>query len=250
MKRTVARTRQLLLVFTLLAGVAPDVSAQTDSVSPGALLTYSTIYSVGLEWDVANDADHDATATVEYRVTGAAQWRAAGALVRVDYNGRNMLAGSILFLQPGTEYQVRVSLSDPDGGGEARSLAVRTRGLPTAPAGGRVFYVMPGVGGGDGSPQAPFQGVTAAEAVAQAGDTFLLHAGSYGPIRFSRPGTTASYIAWKALGDGDVAMGGVQVAASHIWLEGLPFSRKSMYSETNRFTPARSCEFPERGRWL
>jgi hypothetical protein len=73
MKRAASEMRRLLLVLAMLAGVAADVRAQTDPVSPGALLTYSTIYSVGLEWDVLNDSDHDATATIEYRAAGTAQ---------------------------------------------------------------------------------------------------------------------------------------------------------------------------------
>jgi hypothetical protein len=28
--------------------------------------TYATIHSIGLEWDLTNDTDHDATAAVEY----------------------------------------------------------------------------------------------------------------------------------------------------------------------------------------
>ena len=37
---------------------------------------------------------------VEYRAAGTSNWRSAMPLVRVDYNGANMLAGSIPFLSP------------------------------------------------------------------------------------------------------------------------------------------------------
>src|SRR5947207_11188654 len=92
------------------------LTAQSTGTAPGAIRTYSTISSIGIEWDIVGDADHDATAAVEFRVAGTAPWRLALPLVRVDYNGANMLAGSILFLSPNAAYEIRLTLTDPDGG--------------------------------------------------------------------------------------------------------------------------------------
>jgi len=211
------------LCAAFLAGIAGDVHAQsTEATTPGTLRSYSTIYSIGVEWDVVNDSDHDAAATVKYRAYGASVWQSALPLVRVDYNGANMLAGSLLSLTPGTDYTVRLSLSDPDGGAATRDITVRTRPLPVPPVGGRVLHVVPGAGGGDGSLIAPFAGIAAAQAAAAPGDTFLLHGGSYGGrILFDVAGTAADYIVWKAAGDGEVLLNGIDIAASHIWLEGI-----------------------------
>lgn len=217
--------RMLSIVLSILAASTPVANAQTVdplAVTPGALRTYSTIYSIGLEWDIGNDTNHNARVEVQYRVAGAQMWTSGPALLRIDYAGSNMLAGSLLFLAPGTSYDVRLSLSDPDGGGEVRVVAVATRRVPAPPAAGRAFHVVPGTGGGDGSAENPFRGVAAAQAIAQPGDTFQLHAGSYGGrIRFDRPGTPANYIVWKAAGDGEVALVGIDLAASHVWLEGV-----------------------------
>src|SRR5688572_19690908 len=91
--------RRFSLFAAFIAVFAVNASAQspTDAVTPGTLRSYSTIYSIGIEWDVTNDTDHDAAATVDFKVQGAATWRSALPLVRVDYNGVNRLAGSILF---------------------------------------------------------------------------------------------------------------------------------------------------------
>jgi hypothetical protein len=207
-----------------LYGFAPAVHAQTlpDSLIADVARSYATIHSIGIEWDIIGDADHDAVASVDYRTAGAAVWTPALPLFRVVYNGSNMFAGSVLFLTPATAYEVRVSLTDPDGGAETRIFPVTTRARPMLRDGGRTWHVMPGAGGGDGSAAAPFRGIPAAAAVAQPGDVFLLHAGEYGGrILFDRAGTADAYIAWKAAGDGDVVMNGVDVAASHVWLEGL-----------------------------
>jgi regulation of enolase protein 1 (concanavalin A-like superfamily) len=187
-----------------------------------------------MEWDVAGDTNHNAFAAVDYRVQGVAAWSPALPLIRVDFNGDNMLAGSVLFLTPGTTYEVRLSLGDPDGGAETRIATVATRPLPIVPAGGRTFHVVAGTGGGDGSVANPFRGTAAAQTAAAPGDILLLHAGNYGGrITFDKPGTPPSYLVWKAAGDGEVSMNGIDIAASHIWLEGLtvrnqPYATRSI----------------------
>ena len=77
-----------------------------------------SIHSIGIEWDRTNDTDHDAAAAVEYRVFGTTAWRRALPLVRVDFNGSNMLAGSLLFLAPDTT--------------SSRSCSIRARGRTAA----------------------------------------------------------------------------------------------------------------------
>ena len=82
----------IVAVALALAGPSPAVlQAQTNGTTPGAIRTYSTIASIGIEWALTGDANHNASASVDYRVTGTTAWRAAMPLVRVDYNGANML---------------------------------------------------------------------------------------------------------------------------------------------------------------
>ncbi len=197
-----------------------------NHTTPGTLQYYVTTRSIGFEWPVTGDDNHNAVVTVQYRQQGAAAWKQALPLFRVDYNGANMLAGSILFLEPGTAYEVQLALSDPDGGSDNRLLTIATRAEPKIPVNGRTRHVIPGSGGGDGSTTNPFRGIDAAQAVAQPGDIFLLHAGYYaadtsGEITFDIDGTTDNYIVWKAAGDGEVTLDSVRIAADYIWLEGL-----------------------------
>lgn len=188
----------------------------------GALRSYSTIYSVGVEWDITGDTNHNASAQTEYRPAGQETWSLALPLVRVDFNGANMLAGSVMFLQPNTSYDVRLTITDPDGGGATETVTLSTLRVPAQPTSGRTFHAVPGSGGGDGSPGNPFQGIAAAQSVVVPGDTVLLHAGSYGGrTRFDHTGDATNYIVWKAAGDGEVSISGIDVAASHIWLERL-----------------------------
>ena len=63
----------------------------------------------------------------------------------LDYTVPEMFAGSILDLEPDTEYEARFQMRDPDGvSGEAvHTVKVRTRGEPKAAPDGRVLHVYP-----------------------------------------------------------------------------------------------------------
>ncbi len=197
-------------------------STKVSAVTAGVLRTYATLYSIGIEWDVADDVNHNATCQVKYRRTGTTPWSTGLPLYRVDFKGYDMLAGSIFFLAPGTTYEVELDLVDPDGGGEAKSFSITTKPLPTKPTGGRTLHVIPGNGGGSGLQNNPFQGIAAAQAQAIPGDTFLLGPGTYaGETELTTSGSSSKYIVWKAKGGGKTVLETIRINADHIWLEGL-----------------------------
>ena len=89
-----------------------------------------------------------------------------------------LFAGSVLLLEPGTAYELRLTLKDPDGGSATRSLKSRTRSEPRVSPRARRRYVVPGSGGGTGTERDPFRGLEAAQKAAAPGDLFLLGPGS------------------------------------------------------------------------
>lgn len=223
---------------------APEPPPGPVAATPGALRQYATIHSIGIEWDIAGDSNHNATCDVQLRRKGAADWTPALPLFRTDYawfygkdkkTGRlnkssktaNMLAGSLFFLHPGATYEIRLALKDPDGGQATKDLTVTTRPVPALPTGGRTFHVVPGDGGGDGSEKVPFKGIAAAEAVAKPGDIFLLRKGSYGAVELAKAagGEGGKYIVWKAAGDGEVLLSALKLGGSYLWIEGLTLKR-------------------------
>ena len=119
-----------------------------QGVTPGEIRSYSTPQSIGVEWDVTGDGDHDAEVKVEYRVQGGGGWSQASPLFRVDHDGINMLAGSLFFLESATSYDVRLALTDPDGGAETREVTVETGPIPRLAEEGPRYHVSPGSGGG------------------------------------------------------------------------------------------------------
>jgi hypothetical protein len=255
-----------------LWGLAAPLLAQ-DAVTAGRFhVEHPTLLNLGFEWAIEGDANRNATVAVQFRPAGEANWREALPLVRIGgekvYRQRENLeyivpqgfAGSILNLQPGTEYECRFVLADPDGvaGTATHTVKVRTRSEPKPFEGGRILHVYPP----DyfGPRQEPsFTGVLQAyygaglgdwsvvwERRAQAGDILLLHAGLYRPERLNYvdpmmapfdgsmsltlKGTAEKPITIKAAGDGEVVIDGdgnhrlfdVMASAYHIF-EGLTF---------------------------
>jgi hypothetical protein len=121
----------------------------------------------------------------------------------------NLFAGSVFDLKPGTEYELKLVLSDPDGGAANRILTARTRPVPVAPRPQRVLHVVPGAGGGTGAQSDPLRGLTAANAISRPGDHFLIHAGVYnGTFLAEKSGSPNAPIVWRGAGDGETVIDG------------------------------------------
>jgi len=118
-------------ISVLVTQQAPLLAVQ-EACTPGELRTDSTPTCISIEWDVTGDSDHDAGCGVQFREAGSAEWKEALPLFRVDYQWWyhteraetpfNMFAGSIMFLKPGQDYEVRLDLADPDGGEATKSV--------------------------------------------------------------------------------------------------------------------------------
>ncbi len=252
---TVKFVLRLLCAFILLC----LGSTHCYAVSAGSLRYYSTRHSIGVEWDVSSDSNHDATCQVDYRETGSGSWKEALPLFRVDFNGANMLAGSIFYLRPGKSYDIHLSLSDPDGGDTVQDFSLETLSLPALPVSGRTLYVVPGSGGGAGTKSDPYKGISAAQSTVQPGDTILLGKGSYtGETEFTVSGEAGNYIVWKAQGNGSAVLETIRINADHIWLEGLDVEGHEYGIRTysnpldvviskNRFTGCHYCIYLNHG---
>ncbi len=205
-----------------------------------------TLICLGFEWVIEGDENRNATVKLSYRAPGQPAWKEALPLLRMGgekifrapYTVPEGFAGSILDLTPDTEYEVRLTLSDPDGvsGQTEQIVKVRTRGEPKAASGGRVLHVYPP--GWRGAKEEPnFTGLMAAYAgagtgdwnvvfqrKAEPGDVILVHAGLYkgdrhnyvdpmsttfdGTYLLTAKGTAERPIVVRAAGDGEVIFDG------------------------------------------
>jgi hypothetical protein len=265
---TLGSTRRLAAGAVLVAvvGAWPAAARAQSGVTAGALrVERPTLVSLGFEWRISGDENRNATVEVTYRKEGEQAWHRGLPLFRLQnepvtggaggprngtgtyytYTAPNMFAGSLLNLEPGTAYQCRLTLSDPDGvsGVTERTVTVRTRDVPRAADDGHVYHVYPA--GYDGPEQQPaFTGLLAAYYTGsdqsdhsnvlpprvEPGDVIVVHAGIYkdnrldyggfdpevpsygtpfdGTYYLTRSGTPDRPITIKAAGDGEVVFDG------------------------------------------
>lgn len=185
-------------------GLAP-LGAE-DAITAGQFLVEPpTLICLGFEWKISGDDNRNASVQLSYRKAGETAWKEALPLLRVggervfraaeqlEYTTEELFAGSILDLEPATEYEARLTLRDPDGvrGTAVETAKVRTRGEPKAAEGGRVLHVYPADWKGKKEEPA-FTGLMAAyygagrgdwsvvtERKVRPGDVILVHAGLY-----------------------------------------------------------------------
>jgi hypothetical protein len=231
------------LLGTLRIYAADRVTAKDFWAEP------PTLISLGFEWNIDGDDNRNSSVAVSYRKKGETSWKGGLPLLRLGnerinenafaYVVPNMFAGSIFDLEPGTEYECRFVLSDPDGvEGKAENIVtVRTRTEPKPASGGKTYHVYPP--GFNGQKQEPsFTGLLAAyymgssgadyfnsyPARVQPGDTILVHAGLYKDDRYryggplgtissgtyflTMSGTPEKPIVIKGAGDGEAIFDG------------------------------------------
>ena len=259
--------RLSVLLCGLVTVANLPIHAQTTTVAGQFTVEPPTLVSLGFEWKISGDDNRNAKVETFYRKKGETQWRNALPLLRLQkeeigtapnaadparyplfqYTAPNMFAGSILNLEPNTEYECRFTLTDPDGvtGTATETVTVRTRAEPQPASGGHVYHVYP-VDWTGPKQQPAFTGLMAAYYTGsahfdyqnaypprvQAGDTILMHAGLYVGDRFhyltgaprpgnlalanyfdgtyylTQSGTSDKPIAIKAAGDGEVIFDG------------------------------------------
>ena len=262
----------MLLRFVLVLALAGCLRAQNGTQSGRFVVEHPTLLNLGFEWSISGDANRNASVSVQYRAAGETAWRDALPLVRIggervyrqreglDYTVPNGFAGSILNLKPGTEYECRFQLNDPDGvsGTSTQTIRATTRTEPQPYPGGRQLHVYPpGYQGPRAEPN--FENILEAfygaglgdwnvvwERRAQPGDTILVHAGLYKPERLNYvdpmatpfdgtmsltlKGTPAKPITIQAAGDGEVIFDGGGnhrlfdvMASAYLLFQGLTF---------------------------
>lgn len=130
-----------LLILVSLVAAIPAQNATT----PGVVTTpYPTVINLAVEWLIEGDANLNCTVSVQYRPKGASEWRKAMPLRRVPagenlgFSWQNKCSGSIFDLQPGTEYEISLTLADPDGGSAEKTVTVATRPVPRIPSGAKI----------------------------------------------------------------------------------------------------------------
>jgi hypothetical protein len=211
--------------------MAPRLAAADPIQTGPPVLDPPTLCCLGVSIPIlGGDANYNARAGVEYRQQGEVAWRTGLPLLRVRPETTStedppsgyglpfpteQFAGSIFGLTPDTPYEIRITITDPEGGGSVQTLVARTRAEPlTTPANPRAVAV------------ATRAELTAALQSALPGDVITLAPGTYaGAITISRSGTLADPIIVRGASrsgvivDATGAVVGVNITGAHVYLE-------------------------------
>jgi hypothetical protein len=186
-----------LFRLALLSVFCCNILLAGNATIPGELSTpYPTITNLAVEWMIEGDDNLNATVLTEYRMTGAKEWRPAMPLVRVPPGNTgnrtkptrmwpNKFSGSIFDLKPDQEYEIRLRLSDPDGGRDEQVVSVSTRPVPRPAPDARVIEVAA-------------RSFKDAALTAEPGDILLLAPGYYGDFTMERDGLPGKPIVIRA----------------------------------------------------
>lgn len=177
-----------------------------------------TMENLGFRWYVEGDTDLQARVDVEYREVGEREWNQGLPMLRIfhelvdrdrpsRYRTGNLFAGSVLFLEPGTEYEVRFTMHAPGGGApeEPKVVQVATREIPPRHQGRRVLNVYPEDFEGSRSAEGrSYSNLVDVMAHVRPGDVVRLHAGTHtvsgGWLRPGQSGEEGNPIVFR--GDG------------------------------------------------
>lgn len=130
----------------------------------------------------------------------------------------NFHAGSAMFLDAGTSYDLRLTLTDPDGGGTQQVITHTTKAEPPVNFSGTIKYVSPGSGGGSGSLANPYLGLQEAANNAQPGTVFLISPGTYAPFSLNIDGTPGNEIVFSGSTSDTVIIDGANTTSGIITL--------------------------------
>ncbi|MDX1387712.1 MAG: chondroitinase-B domain-containing protein, partial [Acidobacteriota bacterium] len=173
-----------------------------DATTPGEVSTpYPTLINLSVEWAITGDDDLDGVVAVEYRRSGSGAWLDAMPLRRipagsnVGFSWGNKHSGSILDLDPDTQYEIRLTLSDPDGGSETRTVSARTRAVPADPPNPRVRSANP-------------SSLSSVMSSAEPGDIIVLESGGYAGFNVGRSGTASEPIVMRSETPGGAVFNG------------------------------------------
>ncbi|MDB5739454.1 MAG: hypothetical protein JWP16_494 [Alphaproteobacteria bacterium] len=227
--------RAWTLGVVLAALASPALAQSGNGVISGDFITERpTLQSLGFEWKISGDANRNSSVAVTWRRKGEAAWHQGLPLFRMGgeyiagpkpqfgpnyyrYTVPPAFAGSVLSLQPDTEYEVHFVLSDPDGvtGPSVQDATVRTRKMPAPATGGNVYHVYPFTHKAPlkanefiGLLAAYFEGADESDHSnvfpprVKPGDIILVHAGTYKDHRFIYGGFDKTVEAYGASFDG------------------------------------------------
>lgn len=211
--------KPLAFMVGLALAAGPALAQNTASLTSTS--TYGNLQAGGVVVTVAGDANMNAAVSLEWRLA-AGTFKYAHPLVRID---ATRFVGSLFWLSPGSAYEVRVMLSDPDGvtGSPTATAALATRPDTLPEPTLRTLYVA--TTGNDGNPGtdpgAPLRTIQRAADLSQPGDLVSIQPGVYREsVSVPSSGTAAQPIVFRGLTGASLDGADATIAGGVTWTAG------------------------------
>jgi hypothetical protein len=206
----------------------------TNAVVAGAVTTpYPTIENIAVDWAYTGDANANSVVNVRYRKSGDTTWQNGMALRNVPagstegFSWSNRHSGSVFNLQAATTYEIELTLTDPDGGGETRTTSVTTLAVPVPMANAPIKNAAPAT-------------LASVLSAAQPGDKIVLGAGTYSGFQIAVDGQAGKPIVISgqagAIINGEIGIFG----HDHIYLENLNIVGRIRFNGSDNISVVRS----------
>ncbi len=207
----------------------------------------STYEHISAHLNITGDVNHNSTFVFEYKLVGTDSYFTSAQCMRaypemiVDGTvlNENFYAGSAMFLQPNSSYDLRVTVSDPDGGGMVIETTYSTKKMAVESETGNIVYVIPGNSGGSGTFGDPYLGIQDAADAAIPGDIIHVSDGTYTSFILTNSGLKDLPIVLKSTNlhgaiidgvntsTGIVTIGSFSDSTHHIILDGFEIKNGS-----------------------
>ncbi|QDS96913.1 right-handed parallel beta-helix repeat-containing protein [Adhaeretor mobilis] len=212
-------------------------SSPRNATTPGEVTTpYPTLHQLAVEWEIDGDDNLNGVVTTQYRAVGETTWREAMPLSRVAAKKRyfehekvphawkNKHSGSLFHLEPDTQYEIKLTLNDPDGGTAEKVVTARTRPVPGPAPNALQRKVTPETIG-----------------TAKPGEILLLAAGNYGEFHAPRDGEPGKPIVYRSEKGDAVFKTILLVNRKHVHLDGLTIKNEDKHGKGVNLVGAVDC---------
>ena len=184
-----ANTDDFVITFSVASSLSANITTVTNTKA------VPTFKSIGI-YISFTDNNNNSKADLEWRQAGEGTWK-PGHRLSMDWT-RKEARGSLVGLTPNTNYEIRVTFSDPDGvgGTNPSTLSVATRNEAIPFGTGTPYYVATtGNDANAGTEAQPFRMIQKALNTVQAGGTVYIKNGTYQEaLTMKTSGTADNYI--------------------------------------------------------
>ncbi len=182
-----------------------SLSAQENIVSVISLNTTVSYEHISIHANVEGDDNLNASMQLSYKLASESVYKDGAECMRahpsMEVDGsalnRNFFAGSVMFLQPGEKYDIKVEIHEPDGVNFLGEIELTTKALKSYDN-LIEYYAVPGSGGGTGTAADPFLGLQEAADNISAGSKVIVADGIYSPFEIMQSGAEDLPIIFQA----------------------------------------------------